>query len=124
MQVLNSYLQLHNAVIMLTALPNHKIHTHTKHTDKKAYSTIHHMQAYSLALSLSISVSHVSQTKALSEITPYLPTVFTPYHFSLLAFVRYSGLKCLRIHKNSSLRGTQCIMMLYGCRKTCSPLKK
>lgn len=56
-QVLNSYLRLHIAAIMLTALFDHKTHTHKEHTDKQTYATTQHSQAYSLTLLLFVSLA-------------------------------------------------------------------
>lgn len=73
MYVLNSYLGLHIAAIMLTALPDHKTHTHKEHTDKHNYLTTHHSQAYSLTLSLFIALTYTfPMTQTVSEITSYL----------------------------------------------------
>ena len=64
-QVLNSYLGLHIAAIMLTALPSHKTHTHThshkEHTYEQTYSTTRHLPAYSFtSLSLFSSFKDLS----------------------------------------------------------------
>lgn len=63
MQVLNSYLQLHIAAIMLTAPPNHKTHTQSENTH---ISKPTRLLSYPTHLLVSLFyLTHISQTYSL-----------------------------------------------------------
>lgn len=65
MQVINSYLRLHIAAIMLTALPNHKTHTQRKNTQISKPTRL----LTSCRPAHFICDTHSSQTLAVSEIS-------------------------------------------------------
>ena len=83
MQVLNSYLGLHIAAIMITALANHKTHIHREHTDSRTYSITHNSQAYSLYRSF-ISLTYTfPRLKPCPKSLPiyYMVHYIYPWHF-------------------------------------------
>lgn len=100
MQVLNSYLQLHNAVIMLTALPNHKIHTHTQNTQirkpTRLFTTCRPTRSLYRSLSLSLTFHRLRLCpKSLHIYQPYLHlTIFPCLHlFAIVAWNVYASTK-------------------------------